>query len=402
MSLPYPDLVRDAEPTDCFGMLERMRREDPILYVDQVEPACWFISRHEDVVRLFKEPRLGILKPERMFLRFSEAERLRLSRLRSFLAMRTAVFEDHDVRLRTFAKAFFSPTGIEKLRAAIEELTSSLLDRIDASGPVDFIRAFSKPLPANVIATILGADREDLDDFVVWSSKMIKAFKAFDLETYIEAQDGIASIMSYCEDLLERRIEQPRDDLISHLAATALPGGYSRSELAAYCSILLMSGHETTTQLFNVAVDLLSRYPDQAALLRENRALLPQLIDEAMRYRGVVSGLWRLAREDFEYRGHRFEAGQLVHLSVLSANHDERVFDSPDTFDITRTESGNHLGFGHGVRYCLGSHLAEMEVCIGLAELYSRYPDLQVSGCEVKYPPFCEYDIESLYIDLRR
>ena len=402
MSFAYPELLQNREPKDAFGMLRQIRRDDPVLYLDQIDPRCWFISRHEDIVRIFNDERFEILKPEQMLLRFSEEERRQLKSLVDFLAMRTAVFEQHDVKLRYFARSFFSPAGVKKLEGKIRELAVGLIDKLDPTALVDFTREFSKPLPAITIATLLGADPEDLDDFVEWSNKMIRIFTVFEFETYLEGQAGIASITNYCADLIERRIREPIEgDLLSHFGATALSAGYSRAELAAYCAILLMAGHETTTTLFNGTIDLLSRHPDQLALAMNAPTLMPGLIDEVMRFRGVGSGLYRMPSEELTYLGHSFEPGQLMYLSLLSANHDERVFDDPDSFDIRNTQSRNHLSFGRGRRFCLGSHLAKLEACIGLGELYDRYPDLQVMECEKAYSKFCQADIKSLQIQLQ-
>ena len=281
---------------------------------------------------------------------------------------------DH-TRLRKVVHKAFTPGAIARLRPRIEQLTNGLLDQLTGPGPVDLMQGLAVPLPLTVICELLGVPEQDRPDFTLWSHVLNGG--ADDTAEVIGVQRAVAD---YFGELADRKRAAPGDDLLSRLVQAEADGSLSREELISMSVLMLIAGHDTTVSLIGNGLLELLRTPGQLALLRSGPALLPNAVDEMLRHACPVNiSSTRFTREAVELGGVRVPAGELLYMSILSANRDATQFENPDVFDITR-EAGGHLGFGHGIHYCLGAPLARLETEIVLRALLGRCPGLRLAA----------------------
>jgi hypothetical protein len=267
------------------------------------------------------------------------------------------------------------------MRPRIQEFTDSLLDSVQGKVQFDLVGDFAAPLPATVLADLLGARAEDFPRFRSWSDSIAKLFAVgeFTDELIDELRHTFLAIGDYIHGLIEDRRRARRHDLISHLLDVQEQGApLSDEDMQAECILLLAGGHETTASLIQTSMLALLQAPQQAQRLRDDPSLMPNAIDELMRYDGAVKWLTRMAREDIEIREAKIEAGDLVVLLMGAANRDPGQFSDPGRLDITRNE-GRHVGFGYGIHFCEGAQLGRMEVEIALNTLLRRMPALRLA-----------------------
>ncbi|MFI6524138.1 cytochrome P450 [Streptomyces uncialis] len=285
---------------------------------------------------------------------------------------------DH-TRLRSLVAGAFTARRAEKLRPQVRELTASLLDDLEAAGPpADLVDRFALPLPVAVICRLLGVPTEDRPRFRVWSDAALSTSSL----TAAEFKANREELRAYMAGLIELHRQEPRDDLMTTLIE-ARDGGdrLSEVELIDLCVAVLVAGHETTaSQIPNFVLTLLD-HPDQLARLRARPELVPDAVEELLRFVPLGSGAAapRYATEDIEVGGTLVRAGTPVLVAAGAANRDALRFTAPGVLDIAR--AGNqHLGFGHGVHHCLGASLARMELQEALGALLARFPGLRLAG----------------------
>jgi cytochrome P450 len=242
--------------------------------------------------------------------------------------------------------------------------------------PVDLIEEFAFPLPTAVICELLGVPFEDRERFRAWSTMIVTPMQ--------HSQDEVVAAQREGHDDMHRLIEakraQPGDDLLSGLVqARDDEDRLTEPELIDLATQMLLAGHETTVSLIGTGVVLLMRHPDQLAALRADPALAGPAIEEVLRYESPAdTTLLRVALADVELGGVRIRKGEAVLALTGSANFDERQFASPTTFDVTRTHNP-HVGFGHGIHFCIGAPLARIEGQVALAGLLDRFPGLRLA-----------------------
>jgi cytochrome P450 len=234
------------------------------------------------------------------------------------------------------------------------------------------------PLPVTIIAEILGVDPAQKDDFKRWSDWIVMDFMGqITEEMRPEVERDMDAFMAYFEVAVGERRAQPRDDLISALIrAETEEQALTADEVLAFIVLLLVAGNETTTNLIGNAVRALLDHPEQLERMQRDPSLVPNAIEEALRYDPPVQFLLRRAARDVEIAGAVIPENALVMVSFASANRDERKFADPDRFDVTRDAQG-HLAFGHGIHFCLGAPLARLEARIALEEILARLPNLR-------------------------
>ncbi|HEY9715835.1 MAG TPA: cytochrome P450, partial [Trichormus sp.] len=261
------------------------------------------------------------------------------------------------------------------------------LDAVQSKGKMDLMEDFCFPLPAIVIAEMLGIPAKDRDKFKSWSHTITAALdpnpniKLLDMAKIIRANQ---ELVAYLKPLVADRRKDRKSDLISALVAAEEDGAkLTEIELIANTVLLLIAGHETTTNLIGNGTLALLRNPDQRAELEANSELLPSAINELLRYDSPVQLIRRISGSDLELGGQTIKEGDSVLLSVGSANHDPSQFTDPDKLDIKRTNN-KHVSFGHGIHHCLGSALAETEGQIAISTLLRRMPKLKLETKEVE------------------
>ncbi|MFB6712455.1 MULTISPECIES: cytochrome P450 [unclassified Streptomyces] len=287
---------------------------------------------------------------------------------------------DH-TRLRRLVSKAFTPRRVAAFAPRVQELTDRLIDRFIAEGKADLIHDFAFPLPIYAICDLLGVPREDQDDFRDWAGMMIRHGGG--------PRGGVArsvkKMRGYLAELIHRKRENPGDDLISGLIRASDHGEHlTENEAAAMAFILLFAGFETTVNLIGNGVYALLRNPVQRERLHLSldageSDLLETGIEELLRYDGPVElATWRFATEPLTLGGQDIAAGDPVLVVLAAADRDPERFENPDTLDLARRDN-QHLGYGHGIHYCLGAPLARLEGQTALATLLRRLPDLRLA-----------------------
>jgi cytochrome P450 len=294
-------------------------------------------------------------------------------------------------RLRSLVAKAFARGHIERLRPRVQEIADDLLDRaLDrGDGSFDLIADYAEPLPVLVIAELLGVPESDHHLLRPWSASIVKMYE-YGRGPGVEdaAVAASAEFDDYMRGLARTRRADPRDDLVSHLAAVEDGGErLSADELVASAILLLNAGHEASVNAFGNGMVALLAHPDQLARVRDDASLVPSAIEEMIRYDSPLQLFERTARTDVEIGGVTIPAGRKVAALLGAANRDPAAFDQPDTFDVTRRPN-HHVGFGAGLHHCLGAPLARMELQISLPTLLRRCPDLAAAGPPARRPTF--------------
>ena len=353
---------------------------------------AWVLTRYEDVHRALKDPRL--ISSQRVS---SFANRLP-THVRSGLEPLFTQFDawignldppDH-TRLRRLVNAAFTGRIVEALRADISQLVGELLDAAETRDRIDFIRDFAYPLPAIVIARMLGVPPEARHQLIRWS-KDLTAYSGTgraDSEIARAACQAAAALSSLFDELATERRANPREDLLSQLVQVEDQGDrLSRQELLGMCGFLMVAGHETTMALLANGLFALLRHPVQLQQLREDPRRIPRAVEELLRYDSPIQHQTRSAAETLEIGGQRIAQGDRVMPFLGAANRDPAQFSNPDQLDLNR-DPNPHLAFGLGPHYCLGAPLARLEAEIGLSALLQRWSKITLVDHQ---PPFRQH-----------
>lgn len=286
---------------------------------------------------------------------------------------------DH-TRLRKLVTRAFTARRVADLRPRVEAITDSLIEALAAraasgADEVDLIEAFAFPLPVTVICELLGVPVRDRDRFKEWSHAVVADEEGSDFRA-----TG-AEMFYYFTDLVAAKRARPADDLVSALIEASDSGdALNERELIAMLFLLLVAGHETTTNLIASGMLALLTNPVQVARLREDPSLLPGAVEELLRFANPLNhATERFTMEPVEIGGVTIPAREWVLCVTSSANHDPQRFSSPDTLDVGR-DAGGHVAFGHGIHYCLGAPLARLEGEVAFGALLSRFPSLSLAA----------------------
>lgn len=383
---PFGFLPRDPEELHAF--LADLRENKP---VHQIPPAgVWAITRYEDVVHVLKHHELfssEALRTMGMGMAGITADSLETSLSSDnaavlFRTTPTVITADppRHGRLRNIVNRGFTPSRIERVAPRIREITTELLDDVVARGEMELMSDLAVPLPVTVIAELLGVAPERGDDFKRWSDLFISTLAQMpDAETFKQIEAAMQEFAEYFDEVVQERRRRPTDDLVSTIVhAETEDGALSNVEVLAFCRLLLIAGNETTTNLLARMMMTLLDHPDQLAKLRADLSLLPNAVEETLRYAGVVPALPRLTTQEVEVGGVKIPSGQIVLPFFMAANRDPRRFPDPDRFDITRKTTG-HLAFGFGAHFCLGAHLARLETRIAMEGVLGRLPNFRIA-----------------------
>ncbi|GAB3961823.1 cytochrome P450 [Actinoallomurus acanthiterrae] len=371
---PWSDLLGASERLDVAPAFDELREQRLCrVQLPYGEPA-WLVTRYEDAKVVLGDPRFsraagaGRDEPRTRLHVGSPGNLLRLDP------------PEHSRLRRLVAKAF-TARRVEQLRPRAQQVADHLVDRMLAAGPPsDLVEDFALPLPITVICELLGVPVEDRHDFRLWSD----AFLSTTRFTPEEVAEHTGKMRDYMAGLIAERRKAPQDDLLSALVeARDQHDRLSEEELLTMAEGILVAGHETTASQIPNFVYVLLTHPEALAALRADPDLIPQAVEELMRYvpLGNGAGSARYALEDVELGGVTVRAGEPVVVALHSANRDGSVYTDPATLDLERKEA-SHIGFGHGPHHCLGAQLARMELQVALGTLLHRLPDLRFATSE--------------------
>lgn len=290
-------------------------------------------------------------------------------------------------RLRALISRAFTARAVADLEPRIRELSAQLLDPLMDREEIDLVADYAVPLPLKVIAEMLGAPAADYPRFRRWSDAMLGLSHSVardEKAAAAEREFGLVTeeMREYLGELLAQRRAAPRADLLTGLVQAEVDGArLSDDEILGFFQLLLLAGHETTTNLISNAIVSLAESPAELARLRASPDLLSSTIEEVLRYRSPVQATFRATRRDIELHGQVIPAGKLVLPMMGSANRDPRQFQDPERFDITRNPNP-HLAFGHGMHFCIGAPLSRLEARIALPDLLARMKTIELTTKE--------------------
>ena len=281
-------------------------------------------------------------------------------------------------RHRKLLTRLFSAHEIGRFEPRIRAVTKDLVDAFASDGHAELMSQFAGPLPMTIIAEVLGFPKSDLAKLKGWSDAGVKMLSGVtDFMELMEAGKHALELESYLMARLDEKASAPADDVTSLLVSS---GALSRGEMAAILLQLLIAGNESTTSLVGNAVYLLLRRRDLLDRVRADHALVPPLLEEALRLESPFQGHFRRTTRDVELGGTTIPSGSVVMLLWGSANRDERAFPDPSEVDLARPNAKEHVAFGEGIHYCLGAALARLEARIAIETLLDRLPDLRLAS----------------------
>ena len=288
--------------------------------------------------------------------------------------------------LRKLAIKRFTPQQVRALDPMIRAFVVERVERLREMGEGDIVEELFKPLPSLVVAHFLGVPRDDRALFDRWTNAIVAANATGEILT---AADAVGEMFAYFNGLIEKRRSEPRDDMLSALVHGTLKGGepVSHAKILGMGFTMVTGGNDTTTGLLGGAAEILTRHPDQRALLIEDPERLKEGIEEFLRLTSPVQGLARTLTRDVTIEGRTIPQGRKVMLLYGSANRDEREFGSDaDRCDVTR-RIRRHLTFSYGPHHCIGAAAARLQTRIALEELLARCPEFAVDADEGRYAP---------------
>jgi len=356
-----------------YPYFEHLRNHSPVYWVEALQ--SWAVSRYEDVAYIAKNTQLFSSAPIIPAILGDQNPVPEVS------WMISADPPAH-THLRKLVSKAFTPRMVGALEPRIREIVAELLGHIEEQGgEFDLVRDFSTPLPLMVIAEMLGVEPERYREFKQWSDDMIRATGGTEVSPAERERlrGSMDDLRRYFEQAIEDRRGSPGDDLISALVrAEEEREALTAREVLAMCLLLLLGGNETTTNLIGNTVMTLLSHPAELAKVSGDLSLVPQMIEEMLRYEAPAQALLRVATADTAIAGNAIRAGSGIMILYGSANRDERQFPNPDTFDVMRNPR-DHLAFGFGIHHCIGAPLARLEARIALDAFLRRFPGVQLS-----------------------
>ena len=294
---------------------------------------------------------------------------------------------DAHQRLRSLCSKAFTPRTVARLHDTMVDVMSELVDRVADAGSCDVVTDLARPYPVPIICALLGAPREDWQQFSLWADDVFKAFSfTVDLrEVEPVVMHAWRELDDYVDDMVARRRHSLTDDLLSELIRAEHDGDrlgdrLDAAELRMLAGGLLLAGTDTTRNQVAASVHVLCEHPEQWQLLSERPELAMPAVEETMRHSPIACGTLRLVVEDAELDGYLFPAGTAVLVNTFAANRDPAMYDDPDRVDITREGAPPILTFGGGVHYCLGANLARREIAEALTVLTRRLHHPRTAG----------------------
>jgi cytochrome P450 len=369
---PYPARLEGASPLTIveldaapYPFYAEMRRRAPVHFAPDL--GMWQVFRHRDIQTVMGDPASYSSEV------FHAAGRPEMQTLAVMDPPRHTTFR----KLLTRA---FTAKMVAMQAPNIRATTIDLVNNVVEEGRIDIVKDVAFPLPALIIAGMLGLPRPDIAQFQRWAACAVDTLEATmrRQEPAPQSLEAVKQMTDYLAAVAIERRRSPGEDLLSALAtATADGERLSIEEISNACKLLTVAGFDTTRLFIGTAMHILLQHHEARAQLQADPGLFDPALDESLRYCAPFQFLMRIARRDVELGGQRIGAGQWVMIFIGSGNRDEAVFPDPDRFDITRTPN-RHLSFGHGIHYCLGAQLGRLEAKIAVNTMLQRLPGLRL------------------------
>ncbi|NYE35827.1 cytochrome P450 [Nocardioides cavernae] len=392
------DMLGGERLADPYPYFAAMLAQDPVHWNEKYR--AWFLHKHEDVLWALRNPAFSSDRIVPVFEKHLSSEQRALRQPTLDVLRHWMVFLDppEHTRLRKMVMPAFSPKAVAVMRPRVEQVVRDTLADLGDRREFDFIADFAYPIPAIVVAELIGVPAEDRDLFKKWSDDILTlVFGAQGQGDRRElAQAGLIELTDYLRHLIAQIRKDPRDDIISSLVqAHEVEPPLSDEEIVSTCALLVFGGHETTTNLIANGTRQLLLRREQWNLLRDRPELVGPAVEELLRFDGPSRLEARLLVEDVELRGKTLRAGDSVFLVQSAANRDPDVFERPDELDIARPKN-SHVGFGFGVHHCLGNFLARLEANVAFSAVIEGLPDLELAGRETWHPTMMSRGMQSM------
>ncbi|NOQ70362.1 MAG: cytochrome P450 [Crocinitomix sp.] len=379
-----PDLSSQEVVQNPYPHYEAIKSIDPIYKSETIFNGCWLIFDYEDIIYFLKDTTFVSSKRERYLIDALPIEEQ--NKFDELIKIHSQWYVHYDppehTRIRKIMGRGFSKKVLQKLEIEISDHIETILNKLDPYSTLDITEEISKHVPLLTITALLGVDLGDVSKLSEWIDGIAAYMGAEkpNLKVIENAQNAIISFRTYFEKVLDERAKNTEDDdmLSLLIAAHEKEDNLTRDELFAQCSLVAFAGNETTKNLISTTLYLLLNEPGLKEEVMDNKKLIPQLIDESLRYENPVQFVNRIVKQDYTYKGHEFKKGDYIAVMLGAGNRDEKVFTAPDEFNIHRNE-GPHLSFGPGIHSCIGQVLAKMEAKLTLNLLLDKYPEIQLA-----------------------
>ena len=344
----------------------RWLRDNAPVYWDEAA-GLWGISRHDDIQQVSRTPKT-----------FSSGKG---SRPDHWNASMINYDDPEHKRLRNLVNRGFTKGRVDAHEPKIREIVTGLIDAVAPRGECEFVFDVAAHLPMIVIGDMLGVKPEDRDDLLRWSDDMVKGLNPGDPSAIERATQAGGEYVQYALKVIEDRRRNPSDDLMSVLCFAEIDGEkLTDEEIVQESLLILIGGDETTRHVITEGMEALIRHPAERQKLIDDPSLIPIAVEEMLRWVSPIKNMNRTASCDIELRGEKIREGEKMLLLYHSANRDDRVFDEPENFDVTRSPN-EHVAFGgFGAHFCLGASLARLELRVMFEELLLRLPDMQLAS----------------------
>ena len=370
-----PDVFVQGVPHEAFRTL---RLEDPVHRHKENPggPGFWAVTRYADVVTVSKDP--GLFSSYRGGTNIPDYPPDDMAMIRM---MMVNMDPPQHGKFRKLARTGFTPRIVAQMEPKIRVAAAAIVDEVAGLGRCDFVTKIAAELPLQVIADLLGIPQEDRHKVFNWSNRLI-GFDDPEFQTSLaDGKMAAAEVWMYATQLAMMRQASPPDaDVVSALVHAQVDGEkLTEMEISSFFLLLSVAGNETTRNLISGGMMTLLENPAEKARLIADPSLIPSAVEEMLRWISPVMHFRRTATKDVELHGQHIKEGDKVVLYYISANRDEEVFPEAHRFDVGRTPN-DHLAFGAGEHFCLGSSLARVEIRIMFEELLRRLPDLELAG----------------------
>lgn len=384
------DLLGASTSPNPYPLYERLRKEEPVHFSEDL--GGWIFTRYEDVMAALHDQRFspggGMAA---MFVPLDEDVQKETEPLQQHLQMWLGTLDPPDhTRVRTLMNKAFTPRLVELMRPFIQTVTDELIDNVKHTGRMDIVSDMAVPLPAIVIAQMLGTPRQDYKRFLHWSRDITTLVGAVAVTPEIarDAQKSVLEMVDHLRTLLERRRHSdPQNDLINNfIEAESQENRISEEEVLANCVMLLFAGHGTITVMIGTHLRVLLQNPELLETLRRDPSRTPAAIEEMLRFDSPCQMIARVATQNIQFKETLIREGELVWLHLGAANRDQDHCPFPDKLDISRRPPG-HLGYGASIHYCLGAALSRVETEIAINTILRRLPDLRLESDQLEWHP---------------